>query len=114
MLLDGLLSEPFWIDAHVISDLRQQEPDEGAPATERTEIRIAYDDENLYVGVIAFDSEPDRIVGRILQRDKLMELEDFFQRPKFAGDDAIAILFDPFHDSRNGFLFAKNSNGAEF
>ncbi len=114
MLLDGLLSERFWLEAHAISDFRQQEPDEGAPATERTEIRIAFDDENLYVGVIAFDSEPDRIVGRILQRDKLMKLEDFFRRPEFAGDDAIAILFDPFHDSRNGVVFATNANGAEF
>ncbi len=114
MLVDGLLSEPFWIDAHVISDLRQQEPDEGAPATERTEIRIAFDDENLYVGVIAFDSEPERIVGRILQRDKLMELEDFPRKPRFTGDDAIAILFDPFHDNRNGVVFATNPNGAEF
>ena len=113
MLLDGLLAEPFWLEAHVISDLRQQEPDEGAPASERTEIRIAYDDENLYVGVIAFDSEPDRIVGRMLQRDRIMEMRDFPRTPIFTGDDAVALIFDPFHDNRNGVVFATNPNGAE-
>jgi len=109
--LDGVLSEPFWEQANVISDLRQQEPDEGAPATEATEVRIAIDDKNIYVAVMAFDREPDRVVSRILARDRIMEAHRDFQ---FAGDDAIAILFDTFHDSRNAFVFATNPNGAEF
>ncbi len=110
--LDGLLSEAFWERASVITDLRQQEPEEGAPATEVTEIRVVRDGATLYVGIMARDSEPNRIVGRILQRDRVMEVEhgDF----QFTGDDAIAILFDPFHDSRNAFVFATNPNGAEF
>jgi hypothetical protein len=110
--LDGVLSESFWERASVIRDLRQQEPAEGEPATEETEIRIVLDAETLYIGIVARDSEPGRIVGRILQRDRVMEVDhDGLQ---FAGDDAIAILFDPFHDSRNAFVFATNPNGAEF
>ena len=110
--LDGVLSEPFWETASVIRDLRQQEPEEGAPATEATEIRVVLDDATLYVGILARDTELERVVGRILQRDRVMEVDhDGLQ---FAGDDAVAILFDPFHDSRNAFVFATNPNGAEF
>ncbi len=110
--LDGKLTEAFWELADVIDDLRQQEPDEGAPATEATEVRIAIDGTNLYVAVMAFDREPDRVVSRILRRDLVME--DHHGRLQFAGDDAVAILFDTFHDSRNAFIFATNPNGAEF
>lgn len=110
--LDGILSEPFWETAAAITDLRQQEPEEGAPATEATEIRVVMDGSTLYVGIIARDREPDRIVSRVLQRDRVMEVDhDGLQ---FTGDDAIAILFDPFHSSRNAFVFATNPNGAEF
>lgn len=110
--LDGAITEEFWASAQVMSDFKQQEPDEGATATEKTEIRVAVDEENLYVAVIAFDREPDRIVSRILARDRIMENHhgDF----QFTGDDAVAILFDTFHDSRNAFVFATNPNGAEF
>ncbi len=110
--LDGILSEDFWPLAAAIDDFRQQEPAEGTPATERTEVRVALDDATLYVGVMAFDSEPQEVVGRILQRDRVMENDhDGLQ---FAGDDAVAILFDPFHDHRNASIFATNPNGAEF
>ena len=104
--LDGVLSEAFWGLAPVISDFRQQEPQEGAPGTEATEVRVVIGETMLYVGIVARDSEPDRIVSRILQRDRIMELEhgDF----QFTGDDAVAILFDPFHDSKNAFVFARS------
>jgi hypothetical protein len=110
--VDGRLTEAFWEQADVINDLRQQEPDEGAPATEATGVRIAIDENNLYVAVMAFDREPDRVVSRILARDRIMESR--FDGLQFAGDDAVAILFDTFHDSRNAFVFATNPNGAEF
>jgi hypothetical protein len=110
--VDGLLTEAFWQQADVIDDLRQQEPDEGAPATEATEVRIAFDDKNIYVAVMAFDREPDRVVSRILARDRVMEMGH--GGLEFAGDDAVAIMFDTFHDNRNAFIFATNPNGAEF
>ena len=112
--LDGLLTEAFWAAAPVIDRLTQQEPAEGQPASEATEVRVLFDQEYLYVGVRALDSEPDRIVSRILQRDRIMQADGFDQRPVFGGDDAIAILFDPFHDNRNALIFATNPNGAEF
>jgi hypothetical protein len=112
--LDGLLDEPIWEAADVIDGLRQREPGEGAPASERTEVRIAFDDEALYVGVIAYDSDPERVVARILQRDKVMTPVFLGAGVEFAGDDAVAILLDPFDDNRNGVIFATNPNGAEF
>ena len=112
--LDGLLSEPIWSSADPIRGFRQREPDAADPATEDTEVRFVYDEGTLYIGVLARDSDPDAIVARILQRDKLMEAEDFERGLRFAGDDAVAILFDPFHDHRNGVVFGTNPNGAEF
>jgi hypothetical protein len=111
--VDGLLTEASWRTATPITEFRQREPVEGALSTEATEVRIIAAGDVLYVGVIARDIHPERIVSRILARDKVMETE-FDGKPKFAGDDAIAILIDPFHDHRNAFLFATNPNGAEF
>ena len=113
--VDGVLDETFWDIADAMTGFLQREPEEGDAATERTEVRVAYDDEILYVGVWAFDSEPDRIVSRILQRDRLFANDPFGQGGLVAqGDDAVALLLDPFHDHRNGVVFATNPNGAEF
>ncbi len=109
---DGVLSEPFWERAEVLSDLRQREPLEGVPATERTEVRLAYDDNALYVGVLAFDRQPDAVVARIRQRDRIMSASGFGL--SFQGDDAVAFILDPFLDRRSGILFATNPNGAQF
>ena len=114
MRVDGRLSEAVWSLAPALGDFRQREPYEGEPATERTEVRVAYDGATLYVGMMAYDSEPDRVVARLLQRDKLMALDFFEGGLAFAGDDAVALLLDPFHDHRNGVVFATNANGAEF
>ena len=114
VILDGLLDEPIWRAAPAASDFRQREPLDGAVASEITEVRVVYDETTLYVGVLALDSKPDAIVSRLLQRDKLMNADEFGGSPVFAGDDAVAILFDTFHDHRNAVVFATNPNGAEF
>ena len=111
--IDGLLDETAWRDAPMASGFRQQEPFEGEPATEVTEVRVLFDDATLYIGILARDRSPDDVIARILQRDQLMS-SGFGGSPQFAGDDAVAILFDPFHDHRNGVVFATNPNGAEF
>jgi hypothetical protein len=111
--LDGLLDEAAWQAAPVSSGFRQQEPDEGAPATERTEVRVVYDEATLYVGITAYDSNPDAIIARVLQRDRVMQGANF-GRFNFTTDDGVAILFDTFHDHRNAMIFATNPNGAEF
>ena len=112
--IDGLLSEDLWSRVPMASGFIQQEPEEGSPATERTEVRIAYGEDALYVAIMAYDSEPDRVVARILQRDKVLEADFFGGGFQFAGDDGVAILLDPFDDNRNGVVFATNANGAEF
>jgi len=111
--LDGRLTESFWTRAPLIDDFRQREPQEGTPATERTEVRVAYDAENLYVGIDAFDSRPDLVVARLLQRDRVMSRHGF-GGIGFQGDDGVAILLDAFHDHRNAVIFATNPNGAEY
>ena len=111
--VDGLLDEPVWISAPAALDFRQREPEEGGAATEATEVRVLYDRDTLYVGVLARDREPDKVIARILQRDRVMVAgaDGAF---RFGGDDAIALIVDPFGDHRNAFLFATNANGADF
>jgi hypothetical protein len=111
--VDGLLDDPAWLAAPVASGFRQRDPREGEPATEATEVRVVYDDDALYVGVLARDREPGAIIGRILERDKVMT-QGLDNAAKFAGDDVVAISLDPFRDNRNAFFFATNPNGAEF
>jgi hypothetical protein len=106
--------EPIWAEAPVLSSLTQREPLEGERASEDTEVRVLFDEENLYIGIRALDSEPHRVVSRILQRDRVMMKGGFSNQPTFAGDDAVAILLDPFLDRRNAYIFATNPNGAEF
>lgn len=112
--VDGVLDEAAWVESFSASDFRQREPAEGEPATERTEVRVLVDERTLYIGVMAYDSDPSGIIARILQRDQLMQSGFGGGGPEFAGDDAIAILFDPFHTHRNGVVFATNPNGAIF
>ena len=71
------------------------------PATEKTDVRLLYDSENLYVGVYCYDSSPGRIIGTQMSRDS-----------DLSADDKIEILLDSFRDSRNAFYFATNPLGA--
>jgi hypothetical protein len=57
--LDGIVDDPEWTAVEPAASFIQQEPNEGAVASERTEVRFAFDDENLYIGIICFDSDPD-------------------------------------------------------
>ena len=82
-------------------DFRQRRPEEGAPATERTEVRICRDDRALYIGARCFDSQPDKMRAGVMQRDAPVR-----------GDDYFFILLDPFQRSREGYYFRTNANGA--
>ena len=101
IVLDGFLDEADWQSAPPIGDLRQREPDEGAPATEQTQVRLLYDSENLYVGILCLDSEPDAVIATQMSRDA-----------DLSSDDRIEILLDTFRDRRNAFYFATNPAGA--
>ena len=101
-VLDGRMDDAAWKNAQVSSPLRQEEPDEGSPATERTEFRVVYTSRALYIGLWCFDREPEKIIARLMTRDAPM--------PK---DDAIGIALDTFLDRRNGYWFMINPNGAQ-
>ena len=75
LVLDGRLTEEAWRRAAAASGFRQQEPSNGEPATEATEVRVLYDDHRIVIGVICFDSEPSRIMGNQMQRDQTLEAE---------------------------------------
>ena len=100
--IDGSLSEAAWDQAPVASGFTQTEPREGAPATEDTEVRILYDAENLYFGVIAHDSRADQVVITDLKKDF-----------STGGGDIFELVLDTFHDERNGYIFSTNAAGAK-
>ncbi|HET6898857.1 MAG TPA: DUF5916 domain-containing protein [Vicinamibacteria bacterium] len=112
--VDGRLDEPDWARARPAAGFRQREPHEGEPATQPTEVRVLFDARNLYIGVLARDAEPQGIVAHLRQRDTILTPTGFDDSYEFAGDDAVAILLDPFRDKRNAVVFATNPNGAEF
>ena len=99
-VIDGVLDDDVWSRAQVIDEFTQVEPEQGAPASMRTEIRILTDAEGLYFAISCYDPEPDRIVARRMERD------DFFFR-----EDSVTITIDTFHDHRNGFLFQTGPRG---
>ena len=100
--IDGKLDDDCWAKAALAKDFRQRRPDEGAPATEKTEVRICRDEKILYIGVRCFDSQPDKIRAGVMQRDAPVK-----------GDDYFFVLLDPFQRSREGYYFRTNPNGAK-
>lgn len=75
--LDGILSENAWSTAQPVTNFTQREPIEGAGATERTEVRILYDDDALYVGARLFDSRPDSVRAQVARRDRVANSDRF-------------------------------------
>ena len=100
--IDGVLDEEVWLTAAVIDDFIQQDPAEGDPATERTVVRLLYDARAIYIGVEAFDSDPDGIVASEMRRDA----------DRLFDEDNFQIIFDTFRDSRSGYMFVTNPLGA--
>lgn len=99
--IDGRLAEELWTQASATTEFTQRDPDEGKPATERTELRVLYDDDALYVGVRLFDSEPDLIARRLSTRDSS------------ADADSVQVSLDPLHDHLTGALFTVTAAGVQ-
>jgi uncharacterized protein DUF5916/cellulose/xylan binding protein with CBM9 domain len=97
--LDGSLVEAAWSTAVPVTDFSQRDPHEGAPATERTEVRILYDDNALYVGARMYDSSPDSVRAQLARRDRI------------TSSDRFLIFLDCYHDRRTGFFFGINAAG---
>jgi hypothetical protein len=113
MRVDGALDEPAWALAVPAAGVPQRDPREGEAATEATEVRVLFDHATLYVGVLARDREPEKVIARLLERDRIMT-QGLDNEASFTGDDVVAFTLDPFLDHRNAFFFATNPNGAEF
>ena len=101
--IDGVLDDQVWQKASVVEEFTQQEPREGMPATERTEVRIMYDGKNLLIGVHAFDAQPSAIVATEMRRDS----------DRLLDEDNFELILDTFNDSRNGYMFVTTPLGAK-
>lgn len=97
--LDGVLDDDVWRAAPLASDFTQRQPNEGEPATEKTTVQFAYDDDALYIAVMCYDSEPGKIVSRLTRR------EDWADR------DWVSVNLDPHHDHKTGFYFVVGPSG---
>ncbi|HNV76780.1 MAG TPA: DUF5916 domain-containing protein, partial [Gemmatimonadaceae bacterium] len=102
-VIDGRLDDAEWKDGEPFRGFVQREQSEGAPATERTEIRFLTDGEALYIGAWLYDREPSGIVPGEKVRDVTLTNSDY-----------VAIMLDTFHDKQNGFLFATTPAGIEY
>ena len=103
-VLDGIvLDDPAWQAAPVTTSFWQVQPDEGRPASERTEVRLTYTADTLYVGVVCFDREPGAIIVSDTRRDSSL-----------TDTDSFTIIFDTYRDRQNGFVFGTNPAGIEY
>jgi hypothetical protein len=102
LTIDGRLDEAIYASVPAIADFVQQEPHEGAPATEATDVWVFFDDDHLYVAARCWDSEPDRIVADELRRD----------HDRLVENDNFGVTLDTFYDRRNGYLFYTTPAGA--
>jgi hypothetical protein len=99
--LDGVVDEAVWASAPLASDFVQFEPAEGDPASQRTEARVLYGDDALYVAIRAFDSAPDSIVGQLTRRDQ------------GSYSDELSVIVDSYFDRRTAFHFSVNPVGVK-
>jgi hypothetical protein len=99
--LDGYSDEPAW-EAVAPLEVRMYEPISDGAMTERTEIRVAYDDDFVYVSGRLFDSDPSQIRANTLYRDR------------YSGDDTFAIVLDTYNDNENALWFFTTPTGVRF
>ncbi len=112
--IDGILSDPVWQSAEAFTSFRMSEPEPNGNPTERTELKILFDDSNLYVGVLCYDNEPSRIAANTLAHDSGGSQHGMggWHRPQSQSDDIIRLLIDPFQDKRTAYIFFVNPRGA--
>ena len=99
--IDGRLDEAVFGSVPPMSDFIQTDPDHGAPATEKTDVWLFFDDDNIYVVGRCWETEPERLVANEMRRDNITIVRN----------DNFAWSFDTFHDHRNGVLFEVNPIG---
>ncbi len=102
-VVDGVLDDAAWNGVPVMTDFIQREPFDGQPASERTEVRMVFDDEAIYIGVWAFDEDP----AGIIPGDRIRDME-------VSEADHILLAFDTYHDYQNAFVFGTTPSGIEY
>ena len=103
-VIDGdVLGDPAWRSLPATTGFTQTRPDEGHPASQRTEVRIGFTQNALYIGAVCYDTEPDRIIVADSRRDSDLNETDSFQ-----------FLLDTYQDGQNGFIFGTNPAGVEY
>jgi hypothetical protein len=100
IVLDGRLDELAWSRAVPANNFIQQDPDNGKPATEATEVRILFNKDALYMGVTCFDSEPDKWLGYQRRRDEFLQADDRFM-----------WNIDTYNNQQSGYFFEMNPSG---
>ncbi|HEV8384270.1 MAG TPA: DUF5916 domain-containing protein, partial [Candidatus Acidoferrales bacterium] len=91
-----------------VDDFRQTRPSDGKPGTERTEAYLGYDEKNLYIIFIAFDSEPEKLRVRLVNRENWVDQQGAML------DDGVSISIDTFNDRRRGYIFQANAYGVQW
>ena len=99
--IDGRLDDEVWAEAAHITEFVQISPLDGAPGTERTEVFIAYDNNNIYLGFHAHYTNPSMLRANRSDRDRT------------PGDDAFVIYIDPFLDQQRAYVFSVNAFGVQ-
>jgi hypothetical protein len=102
--IDGeVLNDPLWTSIPATGNLMQTQPNFGYPASEKTDIRIAYTDDTFYLSVVCFDARPAELVVSDARRDADLD-----------NTDAFIFILDTYKDGQNGFIFGTNSQGVEY
>jgi len=101
--IDGVLDEAQWARAALIEDLHQVFPEEYATPTQRTQVRVFYTQDALYVGARMVEADPGQITDRVLRQGQSLDADDVF-----------AVILDPYLDRRNGYRFEVNPNGVRW
>jgi len=101
MRIDGRLDEGIWSQARPTTEFTQTAPAEGQPATEKTEVRVIYDDNSIYIGARLFDSDPNGVRAQLARRDASTEA------------DAFEVAIDSYHDHNTAFVFGVNASGVK-
>jgi len=103
-VVDGnVLDDPAWRTAEAITDFWQIQPNAGEPASQDTAVYIGYTDTAIYVGIVAYDDEPQEIISTDTRRDSSLD-----------NTDSIKIMFDGLLDRQNGYIFGTNPSGVEY
>ena len=102
--MDGdVLGDPAWADVVPATGFQQTTPDEGQPASERTEVRVVFTADTIYFGIVCYDRDPAAIIVTDSRRDSSL-----------SNSDSVQLILDTFLDQQNGFVFGTSPSGQEY